>query len=342
MNTCPTRWTRPAGLILVLLMVVLAATGCDKEQTDRPHMTIAVQNPGEALTDYQVRVLVPYDNRMRADWGDLRFVDKDGGDLPYWIESRNAAGAIVWVRLPKVASGRSWFFLLFGDALAESASDGEATFLFFDDFEDGFRQEKWLRNAEGGDGKSGAYVRDGCMVVQGGDNLAPGWMSSEVDLPSSVTVMSRMRCVYGNQYSRGGFMLIRRDRAERQLELDEAVTGVEYNYYAYKETASPNADCFAPLPHTKDVKLDTYIRDKWFRQTLSYDGTTDRDNVVYSRVVDDREQTITHSAARCDRPLRIHLKPWAWKRRPSHRISMDWIAVRRYAAEEPTTEVVRD
>jgi hypothetical protein len=100
---------------------------------------VTVSNPGSGLTDYQVSVDVNYDADMQPDFDDIRFIDSDGSTgLSYWRESYTAStSAIFWVKVPSIPSGTKVIYMYYGNDAASSASDGDATFEFFDDFEDG-------------------------------------------------------------------------------------------------------------------------------------------------------------------------------------------------------------
>ena len=100
---------------------------------------VTVNNTGSALTDYQVSVNVTYDADMQPDFEDIRFTDTDGSTpLSHWIESYIAStSATFWVQVPSVPSGTKTIYMYYGNVTASSASDGDATFEFFDDFEDG-------------------------------------------------------------------------------------------------------------------------------------------------------------------------------------------------------------
>lgn len=92
----------------------------------------------DVLTDYQIKVNVTYNSGMKADFSDLRFWDiYDSTKLDYWIQSKiDGVSAIVWVKVPFIpASSSTKIIMKYGDAFAESESDGAATFpLGFDDF----------------------------------------------------------------------------------------------------------------------------------------------------------------------------------------------------------------
>ena len=106
--------------------------------------------------NYQVRVVVHYgpgvdggenvylNGKCLADFGDLRFTNRTGLFLlDHWMENKvDGDHAVVWV---KVSDDLGVFpakiLLYYGKAGAVSASNGDATFLFFDDFE--VSLDKW-------------------------------------------------------------------------------------------------------------------------------------------------------------------------------------------------------
>jgi hypothetical protein len=97
-------------------------------------------SPATPVADYQVLVTLttstmgnPYAN-VKADGSDIRFTGSDEITLQdYWVESWDNTGTSkIWVKVQ--TSGTSRIYLYYGNAAASSASDGEATFDFFDDF----------------------------------------------------------------------------------------------------------------------------------------------------------------------------------------------------------------
>jgi hypothetical protein len=103
---------------------------------------ITVSNTGGALTDYQVLVSLDTASlisagKMRSDCGDIRFTDSDRISLlNYWIESPcNSASTKIWVKVPSIpASSSKAIYVYYGNPSATSASNGSATFDWFDDF----------------------------------------------------------------------------------------------------------------------------------------------------------------------------------------------------------------
>jgi hypothetical protein len=106
--------------------------------------TVSIANAGgTALTGYQLNVVLGsgFDfTKAQSNGGDIRFTASDGvTQLPYWIESWNAAGssASLWVRVPSIPAAGTTVYLYYGNSAATSTSNGNTTFDFFDDFRSG-------------------------------------------------------------------------------------------------------------------------------------------------------------------------------------------------------------
>jgi len=109
----------------------------DNSWSRRAEVTIT-ENSGSTLTDYQVKVIVPYDSDMQADFDDIRFVANDGTtELSHWRESYSAGSSVTfWVKVPSIAaSGIEAVHMYYGNPGAASASNIHSTFIWGDDFE---------------------------------------------------------------------------------------------------------------------------------------------------------------------------------------------------------------
>ena len=117
-----------------------------------------------AQTDYQIRIKVHYgsgvddaenvylNGKCRTDFGDIRFTDINGNELPYWMEEKTDGDfAVFWVKVPSIPASpnTTQIYIYYGNPSAATTSNGEATFLFFDDFEAG-NLNKWTKNAGNG------------------------------------------------------------------------------------------------------------------------------------------------------------------------------------------------
>ena len=93
------------------------------------------------LTDFQIGIRLNATNfnfsLAQPDGSDIRFIDENGQALPFWIEEWDpgAGSAFIWVKVPSIPPiSTTIIFLQYGDGSTVSSASGEATFLFFDDF----------------------------------------------------------------------------------------------------------------------------------------------------------------------------------------------------------------
>jgi hypothetical protein len=112
-----------------------------------------VINPASgAGTNYQVRIVAHYgsgtdsdehvylNGKCRTDFGDIRFTRSDGVSLlDYWMESKvDGDNAVFWVEVADdLSTNPATIYIYYGKADATTTSNGENTFLFFEDFETG-------------------------------------------------------------------------------------------------------------------------------------------------------------------------------------------------------------
>jgi len=118
----------------------------------RRKITITEQS-GSDLTDYQVLIELNSSNfdfsHTQTNGEDIRFTDASGNLLDYWIEEWDAVNesAKVWVKVPSIPANSSVEILMYyGNSEVVSASDGGATFEFFDDLE---IWEGWVQYGSG-------------------------------------------------------------------------------------------------------------------------------------------------------------------------------------------------
>jgi len=105
-----------------------------------------------ASTNYQVQIIVHRNaglddgqdvycgGHCRTDFGDIRFTRSDGvTELDYWLESTQAANsATFWVEVSDNLDTDQIIYIYFGNDFALSTSDGESTFIAWDDFDEGY------------------------------------------------------------------------------------------------------------------------------------------------------------------------------------------------------------
>jgi hypothetical protein len=109
-----------------------------------------VINPAsDAETNYQVRIIAHYgsgtdsgedvylNEHCRTDFGDVRFTKSDGETLlDYWMESKvNGNNAVFWVEVADdLSTNPVTIYIYYGKSNATTTSNGDNTFIFFDDF----------------------------------------------------------------------------------------------------------------------------------------------------------------------------------------------------------------
>jgi len=95
---------------------------------------------GSEQTYYQVSLNITYDSDMNNDFSDIRVKNETSGEfVPYWIENKvDGSWCKIWFNATHIPAN-SWcndtYYLYYGDASASDESNGDATFLFFDDME---------------------------------------------------------------------------------------------------------------------------------------------------------------------------------------------------------------
>jgi len=94
------------------------------------------------LNDYQILITIDTaslisQGKLKNDCSDIRFLDSDDKTLlNYWIESDcNRANTKIWVKVPNIpASSTKTIYVYYGNPSANSLSNGDLVFDFFDDF----------------------------------------------------------------------------------------------------------------------------------------------------------------------------------------------------------------
>ncbi len=122
-------------------------------------MEIKVANSGEVdLLGYQINLQVPYLDEMDLNFSDIRFTCYDDFNgietgIPYWIEDHDSGeSANVWINVTNIpARGECSVFMYYGNPNALDESDGDGTFVFFDDFNGvSLDLSKWDNPSPGG------------------------------------------------------------------------------------------------------------------------------------------------------------------------------------------------
>ncbi|MEM2618527.1 MAG: DUF2341 domain-containing protein, partial [Candidatus Hadarchaeales archaeon] len=114
-----------ALLLLVFLHAPPALAWWDTQWWARRPITIIGSHP----ENYHLKIILPYDDDMRPDFGDIRFVENsDNGELSYWIENyQSGVSATVWVK--RRENYDNTIYLYYKNPQATSTSSWENTIL---------------------------------------------------------------------------------------------------------------------------------------------------------------------------------------------------------------------
>jgi len=169
--------------------------------TDWAYYRLIDLNPSTPMDDFQVKVELTTLNfdysKVKADGSDIRFTSIGGPVLPYWIETWDTGGtSVFWVRIPDMNTDTITMY--YGNTNASAGMDGDATFLFFDDFSGiSLDPAKWPQHA-------GEVVSGGLVTLDVSSNDIVGTedyiFASDFDIPrdSIMEMRHRTTVIYGN------------------------------------------------------------------------------------------------------------------------------------------------
>jgi hypothetical protein len=136
---------------------------------------IDIFNSGDKTADAVIKIQLDskaFDYaKAQANGEDIRFSTTPGSlkgaGLSYWIEQWNHDGiSIIWVKMPKLkAHDHQKINMYYGNSQAQSISNGNTTFLFFDDFEEGNYTGKWTNVSI-----DSVVEKEGMLKLKGFDN----------------------------------------------------------------------------------------------------------------------------------------------------------------------------
>jgi type II secretory pathway pseudopilin PulG len=254
------------------------------------------------LTDYQVKLTVPYDSDMQADFDDLRFANSDDTVLPYWIESKvNSSSAVVWIKT-NLTSGNNNIYMYYENSAAVSASSGNDTFSFFDGF-DGSAVDttKWNDQSSG------------LAVVSGG-------------ILSMVSNVDSFRALQTKTSFSSGYSLIFRVKSlhtateywERMYLTGGTEIGIDYSRYSNMQYYIWDGTLYS-------TPIIGWSANTWGRQEIRLNSS----NVNF---LVNGGNTVTMSSGYTSTPKSLLLVTSG----NGAAIYFDWMLVRKYVANEPT------
>ena len=128
------------SLPLLSLDVLAQGLGSQWLSPWQNRVPVTVTNSGPSLSQFQIKIALGSSFNFSAansDGSDLRITASDGATLiPMWLQSWSPQqnSATMWTKVPSIPSTGTTLYLYYGNSSATSASSGDSTFDFFDDF----------------------------------------------------------------------------------------------------------------------------------------------------------------------------------------------------------------
>lgn len=179
------------------------------------------------VDEYQVKIILNTEifdySKANRDGSDIRFYDEAGNKLSYWIEEWNPSGnSVLWINV--LEAGTTIIYLYSGNTEAKSESNGDATFIFFDDFND-LNYSKWFKYPKPKDAE--ATISDGVLRFQDLSGYS-SHLFSNATIPIGTRMIFRFKEEYTNEAKKLGW----RPNAQR-IGLYEGVSNENNSIYCY-------------------------------------------------------------------------------------------------------------
>ena len=297
---------------------------------------VIIGSTSEAVTDYQVKIVVHYDSgedsgenvylngKCRTDFGDIRFTDSDGATLlDYWMEKKvDGEYAVFWVKVPNIplSPESAIIYIYYGKSDALTTSNGENTFEFFDDFlGTSLDASKWVDESES---KGVVTVANSYVELD-----SPAGTDTRAIIRSVPSFTGGKALEYRYKYIRLGV------QSSHQVQyIDRYLIGgvekfeSEYQLYDYQLK-----EIISSVSRTRDSKDKTWSLNVWYRESLRMYTSIAR---VFLNDVE--ELTGSLEADHTAQNLHIRLVSNGWGGGNRITVRFDFIALRKYVDPEPS------
>jgi len=284
-----------------------------------------INSASGAGTNYQIKIKVHYgsgsdsgedvylNGHCKTDFGDIRFTKDDGTTLlDYWMEEKTDSDyAIFWVEIADdLSSSNVTIYIYYGKSDATTTSNGDDTFLFFDDFEGTeLDTNKWTKTGTGDVTVSGGI----CQVIGGGGT------AEEIDSVTFGGSGQPLRFRSRHKYSHYESQCY--EHAGLRIDADN-YPAIYSSYSAEKRFASKKDGTYSYTSYSSDplVYHDWEIR--WKSGSAVLD-------------IDDGTETVTKTD-NIPEPNSAYLMYQADKDSSDYIIYIDWCFVAKYVDPEPS------
>lgn len=253
---------------------------------------------------------------------DIRVTDSDGTTLlPYWIESGCGTTATkIWTRIPSIPSASKNIYLHWGNPTAAAASDGSATFEFFDDFQGTtINSSKWVSI-----NPDDVFTQNNGLYLKG-KGFTDGYNNALISQATFNRAADRKIQARFTPYNTQGGMLFGWDINQNPVTSAAVNPNTIYGLKTYNNQiySQEKTNAFGALAN--------------YSASTSYDMKIElRANGAgyYSRAGSSGAWTsLRETTSFTDSPMRIAVKNY------THNVKFDHLLVMKYAAQEPSQSV---
>lgn len=279
------------------------------------------------LTDYALPLTIPYENTMRTDFGDIRFVSYDSttntqNELSYWIQEKtDGVSAKVWIKIPLIrAQSSGQVYMYYGNSQVTATSNGKTTFWFFDDFNSGdYVSDGW--EAWNSWGSGGQWVEHDSVVDQVGQTSGDAILSHQIPEISSYEMQAKAQPL---NWTNDAIEVGSGDYHQPNHGHDMAV-GLNWNDIRYWGITNSTGDG-GPIGQWTYIEGPIELG-QWYTFRLVANGT------AYGWISDASGERFVGSPNGVSPPITgVYLKANPMQNYASY----DWIFVRKYVFPEPT------
>jgi len=280
-----------------------------------------------AVENYQVAINLTHDSDMQPDFSDIRFTWYNASDgteteIPYWVESKNDTyWAYFWVKVPSIpASSTTTVYVYYGNTTpVSSASNGDNTFLFFDDFlGSSLNNTKWINStsANASISVSGGVVTLALLT----GNLYSNYAQILSNLTFPKPFFTKFRVKTTSDTSLGSYF--------PKAGLNSAGSGYAFfGYQSYLYWGDGISSSYANITHNGLVSV--YKKDKitWQTDELKFyvEGALIATETAYVPV----NPIASYFDISCDQSGGYG----------AYTLDVDWVFIAKYTSPEPTTSI---
>ncbi|MEM2976454.1 MAG: DUF2341 domain-containing protein, partial [Thermoplasmata archaeon] len=359
---------RSVGICSVLIGLVLLTTSClgftmpieshpassaftqadepwwDLDWQFRRPVTIDNTKSTAQLTDYPVLINQTYDSDMKRDFGDLKFVQRDGASLkvlPCWYENIEEGKALkVWVNVSRIAAASTTqIYMYYGNPAATYAGGPEQISVFYDDFTGNSLDSQRWNTPHFVDTATTCSVNGGMLDfnVGSGNAHTGGCVISKISLPEgSYAIETRLKFTDWYQSAFGAYAGFTNEVAYDDSYYGSPLKLVSARLYDYLKN---NVYLALTVNDIGTVNSNTQItvRNIWFRMTTYYTPDTWAKGVWKQLESPFSEQSLEISGSGGITPKYVVVGIGDYS--TTEHTYFDYVLVRKYSKPEPKVSI---